>query len=88
MRYSKSVGPLLPRALQLPPPVKREGVGLGRLQDPWQPQPQPQPPVPNSGTAPATLGRARSRREATPRPRRSEDAEEGAPGTSLPRGGA
>lgn len=52
----------------------------------------PRPPVtsvPNSGTAPAIPGRALSRRrKATPRPQGSEDAEEGAPGTSPPRGGA
>lgn len=61
MGRSKSVSPQLACAPRLSPPVKREGVGLGRLRDPELPRP-PVTTVPNSGTAPATPGRARPSR--------------------------
>lgn len=77
-----------PRALSSParssfPTCQTRGVGLGRLQDSRLPRP-PVTSVPNSGTAPAIPGRARPSRAATPRPRHSKDAEEGAQGTSSP----
>lgn len=49
-------GPHLPRALRVPPPDNREGLGLRRLRDPPQPR-RPVTPVPNSAPGPRHPGR-------------------------------